>query len=94
MCRFATFFNVLCPNPALVLRKGELLSRCYLSSFSHSKFPSVMQKANLLVTNVSTSGPDPITNKILYAKSIIRGRGDAGYLLTSGELSLLPNYMA
>jgi hypothetical protein len=53
-----------------------------------------MQKANLLVTNVSISGPDSITNKILYAKSIIRGRGDAGYLLTSGELSLLLNYMA
>jgi hypothetical protein len=44
-----------------------------------------MQKGTLLVTNVSTASADPVTNKRLSAKTVIRGRGDPAYLLTSGK---------
>jgi hypothetical protein len=45
-----------------------------------------MQNGYLLCTNVSTSSKDHLTGKPTYVRSIIRGRGDPAYFLTSSML--------
>jgi hypothetical protein len=49
-----------------------------------------MQNGYFLCTNVSTSSKDHLTGKPTYVRSILRGRGDPGYLLTSSMLPSCP----
>jgi hypothetical protein len=46
-----------------------------------------MQNGHFVCTNVSTSSRNLLTGKPSYVRSIIRGQGDPGYLLTSSTLS-------
>jgi hypothetical protein len=63
--------------------------RIYMFIGAHYSF-SDMQKGSIVVTNVSTSEPDPLTGKVTHVRSILKGRGDPGYLLTSSKAPLLP----
>jgi hypothetical protein len=45
-----------------------------------------MQNGYLKLTNISTSSRDPITGMRAIVQTIMRGRGDPGYMLTSGTI--------
>jgi hypothetical protein len=45
-----------------------------------------MQKGKIVATNVSTSERDPTTGKVTHVRTVIKGRGDPGYLLASSNV--------